>query len=164
MISAQVQLATGLKTLFENDDRLASYNELVSTMKYRPTKLPDFTNYAIIISPFAEREQHERHVNSLEYIETVQIIPIVRNYDSEKSVYGFDPDDGVGILQHVQNVKDVLRSCSLSGLITVTKHEFDEEVKFSEVFSENREFFYHEAPILYTAEIKDPDPMPEPHV
>ncbi len=163
MISNQAQLATKLVDLFTTHATITAYTPTAAVlkMKYRPQHLPDFDKFAIIISPFSEREQHERHTNSLEYIEGVQIVAIVRNYDEVLSVYGTTAPN-IGILQHCQNIKDVLRSRTLTGLVTVTKHEFDEEIKFSEVVSENRDFFYHEAIMLWLAEVADPNPMPEP--
>lgn len=119
----------------------------VEIMKYEHNKLPDFLNYAIIIEPYSETEIHTS-VNGIQLQWKMRLIAVVRNFDPVLSFSG-KVSPNIGIVKHTTNIKDALRSNSLSGYLDVTKAEFDEEVVFSEFPSEDRRNFYHEAIINY---------------
>ena len=148
---------TRLKTILDGYAALNAYNEIVDIRKYRPDHLPDFKNYAVILSPESETENNwgdnpdEGLVNGKHHVWNVHIVAIVRNYHPVNSLVGTTVGgvgvEGVGIIRHVSLIKDALRAKSLSGYLEVTKYELDGEIAFNTIQVPERNNFFHEVVI-----------------
>lgn len=143
-------LLTRMKTTLQNDVSLSAYNEVVHIGKYREDRLPQFTNYGIILVPIAETENNgdstDRRggtINAKRYEWDINIVALVRQYDPATDVIGTTPPD-VGILYHVSKIKDALRAKSFTGYLEVSKFEMNGLIEFNEIRSSNRDDFFHE--------------------
>lgn len=112
------QLATELATLS------SSYTGLeVFKMDFRPTNLPDFDRYGIVISPSARPwEEKVKAVRNIQYIFRADIYLLVKNFSETDSLFGTTAPD-LGLFQMVEDVKSLLRLSDLSGLLDKTYAE-----------------------------------------
>ncbi|MGD2087265.1 MAG: hypothetical protein PVH61_13860 [Candidatus Aminicenantes bacterium] len=137
------QLQNMLKAYLEGDGDI-SYVEVVTVRKYTKKALPAFQDYCIIISP--KTRQKKRLSNHIyQYIYSLDIVCIVRNFNPELSLSG-EPPDPTGIITMVDDV-----TTSLTGFfkqnkttIDVFGDEVSEDVSYDSHQFPDREDHYHE--------------------
>ena len=100
------------------------YPELVvRTEILRPTKLPAFNRYCIVVSPNMT-PWGEKRTAMLEVQDTyrVDLYLLVKNFDEQKSLFGTSFPE-FGVFQLIQDVKVLLRQSDLNGLLAKTYDE-----------------------------------------
>jgi hypothetical protein len=104
-----------------------SYGGLVVERRnWDPARLPDFSRYAIIVSP-DQRPVTERRiaVPQIQYLMRVHLYLLVRNWEDsfpEPALWGTTAGS-LGLFELVKDVKDLLRLSNLGGLLDKTYDE-----------------------------------------
>jgi hypothetical protein len=105
----------------------ASYAGLVVQRRnWEPARLPDFSRYAIVVSP-DPRPVTERRiaVPQIQYIMRAQVYLLVKNWEDtipEPALWGTTAGS-LGLFEFVKDVKNLLRASDLSGLLDKTYDE-----------------------------------------
>ena len=153
MITDLISLMKALKEYFEND-RYLSYIETVSIRKYEKGNLPEFDKYALIISPkksieelIANRTKQDSFI--------LDIVCIVRNFDSEKSLVGTGNGEQ-GIIILTKNVQKSLFDFgeANSDELNILYDETENAIDFSIQKYPDRKDFFHEQIISYFVRLK----------
>jgi hypothetical protein len=136
---------------------LASYSPLeVERRFWDAGKLPDFERYLVMISPPLQNAWEERviGVRNFQYILQIDLYLMVKNFDDKVSIFG-DTAPNKGIFQLVSDVKDLLRTSNLGGLLDKTYSEpagpLSIEYAASAGFDSGEHSFIRRAKLVYTA-------------
>ena len=153
MINGMIELLNEIKNYIASDQTV-SYIETVAVRKYEKRKLPDFENYAVIISPDKESERLIANRTRMKTL-SVDIVVIVRNFDDDNALMGTGNERG--ILQMVRDVKEVMRNFGESNKdeLIILYDEMDNDIDYSfHKFPEREEFFY-EVILTYKVRLKE---------
>lgn len=138
---------------------LVQYTALrVDRKIFKPNDLADFTRYCIVISPNGNPwEERREGVPKIGYIFRADLWLLVKNWDETLSVYGTAAPD-LGLLQLVEDVKDLLRLSDLEGLIDRGSKTYDEpagpltlDSTAVAAFDSAEKTWVHRARLVYTA-------------
>jgi hypothetical protein len=146
------ELITGFKTHFEADVNL-SYLEKIPIRKYTRGSLPEFEDYALIISPKSRKKQ--LIANRLQQITvSLEFVIVVRNFDDLLSIIGENPGE-IGYLKAIEDIEDSISAFQENNTdsLTVLYDEMDEPVDFSYHRFGEREDFFHEIILPYTVRL-----------
>lgn len=103
----------------------ASYAALtVQAGLFRPASFPEFTRYAVIVSPTARPwDEHRHSVGAIQYIFRADLTALVKNWDaSSDSLFGTTAG-ALGVFELAKDIKELLRVSDLSGLLDKTYDE-----------------------------------------
>lgn len=102
----------------------ASYAGLIVRSEvFRPARLPVFTRYCIVISP-AQQPWAERRVaaREVQYLFRADLYLLCKNWDESDSLFGVTAG-AKGLFEMIEDVKNLLRQSTLSGLLDKTYDE-----------------------------------------
>jgi hypothetical protein len=144
---------------------LSGYSSVVVSRRiFRPSSLPAFTRYCIIVSP-APRPWDELRLGAgkIEYVFRVDLYLLVRRWEeTDNPLFGTSAGN-YGLFQMIEDVKTMLRLSTLGGLLDKTYDEPGGDstalgsggIEFQEIASpgfESDEFsFVHVAKVPYKA-------------
>jgi hypothetical protein len=121
-VNGYSSVSSALKSLLTG---LSGYSGLVvSEQHYKPDLLPaSFSRYGIIISP-SGRPWEERRTGNLEvqYIFRADLMVLVANFDPTNALLGATAPNK-GLFEMVSDIKDLIRTSSLGGLLDKTYDE-----------------------------------------
>lgn len=112
-------LATELATLSSGYTGLA-----VVKKRFDPAALPAFDRYLIVVSPAENEPWTEKiiAVRHFQYVMNVDLFLLVKNFDDVNSLLG-ETTPNKGLFELVDDVKDLLRTTTLSGTLDKTYSE-----------------------------------------
>ena len=153
MIDDPISLLNSIKTHLENDSNI-SYIETVSIQQYKKENLPEFDKYALLVSLSKDFEElianRTRQKTCL-----LEIVCIVRNFDSSKSLIGTGAGE-TGIIRTVKLVKQSLFEFGEAhpDELVILYDEMGTPVDFKFHKFPVREDFFHEVIIPYEVRLK----------
>ena len=153
MINDFITLMTEMGN-YINSDSSVSYIETVSIRKYEKEDLPEFENYALIISPSKDSEELIANRTKMDAFE-LEIVCIVRNFHSSKSLIGTTSGE-IGIIKMVKDIKASLFNFgeANSDDLNILYDEIEADIDFKFHKFPDRKEFFHEQVIPYSVRLK----------
>jgi len=145
---------SALKTELEGATALP-YVDVVAIRQYRPTQLPDFENYCIVISPEAAIAETYKVAQKWIQYEITLVCLIKVNYTLEDAIMADSPGSSppnLGILAMYEDIFQTLYQNNLGGTIEHYPglQELDNRCDFKLIGDEAREDFIVEGRLYYT--------------
>jgi len=136
------------------------YDPLVVTAGvWKPRALPEFDRYYVQVAPPLSGLWTERRISIKEtqYVLRADVFLLVKNYGEAQSLYG-ETEPDLGLFQLISDVKDLLRTTDLGGLVSLTGNETAGDTTFeagaASGFETGPRTWVHRARVPYTASME----------